>query len=248
MRMLSNASLSGMRMKGLSLLETVMVLVIAGVVVVAAVAAGQGILENRKAATAAAHLRMIIAAVQELTGGAPNYTGLTPRSLQPYLPGVMENGTGLHLAEQYNVEFGPGLAAATPTGAALVEVGQAGEVGATDATKNYGVLVEDIDSPEVCTRLVTEFGGGDRELLGIWLHRADATYAAAHGVRVIRSGAVTGTFADASGTAPVFAPATTTGAGWPFASASTPGWTTACDHLFDATGAEVNVRILFGFR
>ena len=72
----------GRRLRGLTLLETVMVLVVLGVVVVAALTAGQGLLDSRKAAVASDQIRLVVGAVEQVTKGRKDFRNLTAGSVR----------------------------------------------------------------------------------------------------------------------------------------------------------------------
>ena len=193
------------RLPGLTLLETVMVLVVLGVVIVSALTVGQGMLDSRRAQAAADQVRLVVAAAEQVTGGKKDFRGLTSGSVRSLLPANMQGTVGTNTRAvtigdgRFPVALGPGVAVSSATAcpavaaAAFVDpatglLAPAGfpcAAGARDVQRHFVVAVGGIDQAEVCASIAALYDDDDYGFMGLVVQSA----ATNTGYNAVRDGA-----------------------------------------------------------
>ena len=181
------------RLRALTMLETIMVLVVFGLIIVAAITAGQRLLSGQTADVAVTELRQLVSAVEDATRGTKNFENITSARVAPFVPDSMRGGTTDQIFisnGSFPVIVRPGIAAEVHT-----ILGSRQFAGAINPRLNYAIQIGDTATPirgiELCSALLTAFTASDDNFLGVLLQ--NDTNAATAWISARRYGGVTRT-------------------------------------------------------
>ena len=164
------------RLRALTMLETIMVLVVFGLIVVAAITAGQNLLANQRGKVASQELRQLVSVVNDVTQGRKDYTGITSETVAPLLPDNMRDGANILIS---NGAFPVVIAPGNTTADLVTAPGSNTFSGSNHPKKTYQLRIGSATTPirdvAVCTSLAGTFNDADPDFLGVLLQDDEVT-------------------------------------------------------------------------